>query len=161
MYPKIFKNSTMRPSPPTHPSNQPSPHSQPPPPHSQMMSSQPFMGPRYPAGPRPGVRMPPQIGNDFNGVCFKIILLNLSLMENLIVFCILQYHFNTTFSYELAKTKMKFCQILSLFPQNFQMRMIYRIEILPILFVVKSLYIHPPASSRHRRIMSWVLLKIK
>jgi len=28
---------------------------------------QPFMGPRYPAGPRPGVRMP-QIGNEFNGV---------------------------------------------------------------------------------------------
>lgn len=27
-----------------------------------------FMGgPRYPAGPRPGVRMP-QMGNDFNGV---------------------------------------------------------------------------------------------
>lgn len=61
----------MRPSPPTHPSNQPSPHSQPPPPHSQMMSSQPFLGPRYPAGPRPGVRMPPQIGNDFNGVGSK------------------------------------------------------------------------------------------
>lgn len=62
------QNSTMRPSPPTHPSSQPSPHSQPPPPHSQMMSTQPFMGPRYPAGPRPGVRMP-QIGSDFNGVC--------------------------------------------------------------------------------------------
>lgn len=59
----------MRPSPPTHPSSQPSPHSQPPPPHTQMMSSQPFMGPRYPAGPRPGVRMP-QIGSDFNGVSF-------------------------------------------------------------------------------------------
>lgn len=56
----------MRPSPPTHPSNQPSPHSQPPTPHGQMMSSQPFMGPRYPAGPRP-VRMPP-LGGDFNGV---------------------------------------------------------------------------------------------
>lgn len=28
---------------------------------------QPFMGPRYPAGPRPGVRMP-QLGNEFNGV---------------------------------------------------------------------------------------------
>ncbi|XP_046986775.1 single-stranded DNA-binding protein 3 isoform X6 [Schistocerca americana] len=26
----------------------------------------PFMGPRYPAGPRPGVRMP-QLGNEFNG----------------------------------------------------------------------------------------------
>lgn len=26
-----------------------------------------FMGPRYPSGPRPGVRMP-QMGNDFNGV---------------------------------------------------------------------------------------------
>ncbi|XP_053982845.1 single-stranded DNA-binding protein 3 [Hylaeus volcanicus] len=60
-------NSTMRPSPPTHPSSQPSPqHPQPPPPpHSQMMSTQ-FMGPRYPPGPRPGVRMP-QMGNDFNG----------------------------------------------------------------------------------------------
>ncbi|CAH1964419.1 unnamed protein product [Acanthoscelides obtectus] len=45
---------------------QPSPHSQPPPPHSQIMTQQPFMGPRYPAGPRPGVRMP-QIGSDFNG----------------------------------------------------------------------------------------------
>lgn len=30
------------------------------------------MGPRYPAGPRPGVRMP-QMGNDFNGVCRKLI----------------------------------------------------------------------------------------
>nr|CAD7570511.1 unnamed protein product [Timema californicum] len=66
MPPGFFPNSTMRPSPPTHPSSQPSPHPQPPPPHSQMMSSQPFMGPRYPAGPRPGVRMP-QIGNEFNG----------------------------------------------------------------------------------------------
>ncbi|XP_021711860.1 single-stranded DNA-binding protein 2-like, partial [Aedes aegypti] len=29
----------------------------------------PFMGgPRYPPGPRPGVRMPQGIGNDFNGV---------------------------------------------------------------------------------------------
>lgn len=68
----------MRPSPPTHPSNQPSPHSQPPPPHSQMMSSQPFMGPRYPGGPRPGVRMPPQMGNDFNGVT-EFIMYNNSL----------------------------------------------------------------------------------
>ncbi|XP_071571153.1 single-stranded DNA-binding protein 3 isoform X1 [Temnothorax nylanderi] len=68
MPPAFFpNNSTMRPSPPTHPSSQPSPqHPQPPPPpHSQMMSTQ-FMGPRYPAGPRPGVRMP-QMGNDFNG----------------------------------------------------------------------------------------------
>lgn len=68
----------MRPSPPTHPSSQPSPHSQPPPPHSQMMSSQPFMGPRYPAGPRPGVRMP-QIGSDFNGVSVLINVISLSL----------------------------------------------------------------------------------
>lgn len=30
-----------------------------------------FMGPRYPAGPRPGVRMP-QMGNDFNGVSITI-----------------------------------------------------------------------------------------
>ena len=56
----------MRPSPPTHPSSQQSPHSQPAPSHAQMMPSQPFIGgPRYP-GPRPGVRMP-GIGNDFNG----------------------------------------------------------------------------------------------
>ncbi|KDR14330.1 hypothetical protein L798_11420 [Zootermopsis nevadensis] len=40
MPPGFFPNSTMRPSPPTHPSSQPSPHPQPPPPHSQMMSSQ-------------------------------------------------------------------------------------------------------------------------
>lgn len=26
--------------------------------------------PRYPSGPRPGVRMPQGIGNDFNGVSF-------------------------------------------------------------------------------------------
>ncbi|XP_046747483.1 single-stranded DNA-binding protein 3 isoform X8 [Diprion similis] len=68
MPPGFFpNNSTMRPSPPTHPSSQPSPqHPQPPPPpHSQMMSTQ-FMGPRYPAGPRPSVRMP-QMANDFNG----------------------------------------------------------------------------------------------
>lgn len=37
----VLQNSAMRPSPPTHPSSQPSPqHPQPPPPHSQMMSSQ-------------------------------------------------------------------------------------------------------------------------
>ncbi|XP_063995412.1 single-stranded DNA-binding protein 3 isoform X6 [Diachasmimorpha longicaudata] len=68
MPPGFFpNNSTMRPSPPTHPSSQPSPqHPQPPPPsHSQMMPAQ-FMGPRYPSGPRPTVRMP-QMGNDFNG----------------------------------------------------------------------------------------------
>lgn len=75
----------MRPSPPTHPSSQPSPHSQPPPPHSQMMSTQPFMGPRYPAGPRPGVRMP-QIGSDFNGVSVllkiqELICFELSIIE--------------------------------------------------------------------------------
>ncbi|XP_021960894.1 single-stranded DNA-binding protein 3 isoform X3 [Folsomia candida] len=64
MPPGFFPNS-MRPSPPTHPSSQPSPHSQPPPP--QMLTNQPFMGPRYPpGGPRPGVRLP-QMGNDFNG----------------------------------------------------------------------------------------------
>lgn len=33
------------------------------------------MGPRYPAGPRPGVRMP-QMGNDFNGVCIIILLID-------------------------------------------------------------------------------------
>lgn len=50
----------MRPSPPT---QQQSPHPQ----HGQMMPGQPFMGPRYPTGPRggPGVRMP--MGSDFNG----------------------------------------------------------------------------------------------
>ncbi|CAL8137274.1 unnamed protein product [Orchesella dallaii] len=65
MGPGFFPNSTMRPSPPNHPSSQPSPHSQPPPP--QMLSNQPFMGPRYPpGGPRPGVRLP-QMGSDFNG----------------------------------------------------------------------------------------------
>lgn len=35
-----------------------------------------FMGPRYPPGPRPGVRMP-QMGNDFNGV--RIIIMNMLL----------------------------------------------------------------------------------
>lgn len=40
------------------------------------MSSQPFMGPRYPAGPRPGVRMP-QIGSDFNGVRMKCVHISL------------------------------------------------------------------------------------
>ncbi|XP_055858229.1 single-stranded DNA-binding protein 3 isoform X2 [Episyrphus balteatus] len=66
MAPNFFPNSTMRPSPPTHSSSQQSPHPQPPP--SQMMPGQPFMGaPRYPSGPRPGVRMPQGIGNDFNG----------------------------------------------------------------------------------------------
>lgn len=33
------------------------------------------MGPRYPAGPRPGVRMP-QMGNDFNGVCIISLLID-------------------------------------------------------------------------------------
>lgn len=80
----------MRPSPPTHPSSQPSPHSQPPPPHSQMMSSQPFMGPRYPAGPRPGVRMP-QIGSDFNGVSVLINVISLSLSRFLSTSLYLQY----------------------------------------------------------------------
>lgn len=68
-----MKNSSLRPSPPTHPSSQQSPHSQPGGPgHNQMMPNQPFMGPRgYPGpgpGPRgPGVRMPQGMGNDFNG----------------------------------------------------------------------------------------------
>ncbi|CAI6371666.1 unnamed protein product [Macrosiphum euphorbiae] len=60
----FFPNSSMRPSPPSHPSAQQSPHSQPPS-HGQMLSNQPFMGPRYPGGPRPGIRMS-QLGNDFN-----------------------------------------------------------------------------------------------
>ena len=30
------------------------------------------MGPRYPGAPRAGVRMP-QMGNEFNGVSFKIV----------------------------------------------------------------------------------------
>lgn len=70
MAPNFFPNSTMRPSPPTHPTSQQSPHPQPPSSHNQMMPGQvqPFMGaPRYPTGPRPGVRMPQGIGNDFNG----------------------------------------------------------------------------------------------
>ncbi|XP_075529087.1 single-stranded DNA-binding protein 3-like isoform X7 [Dermacentor variabilis] len=58
------QNSHMRPSPPQQPANQPSPHPQPPPPHTQMMQNQPFMSPRYPGGPRPGVRMPQQV--EFN-----------------------------------------------------------------------------------------------
>uniref|UniRef100_T1JI88 Uncharacterized protein n=1 Tax=Strigamia maritima TaxID=126957 RepID=T1JI88_STRMM len=65
MPPGFFPNSQMRPSPPQHPVSQPSPHPQPPPPHNQMMQNQPFMSPRYPGGPRPGVRMP-QMANDFN-----------------------------------------------------------------------------------------------
>ncbi|XP_054162763.1 single-stranded DNA-binding protein 3-like isoform X3 [Oppia nitens] len=62
----FFPNSHMRPSPPQQPVSQPSPHTPqpPPPPHNQMMQNQPFMSPRYPGGPRPGVRMPQQV--DFN-----------------------------------------------------------------------------------------------
>uniref|UniRef100_A0A2H8TVH6 Single-stranded DNA-binding protein 3 n=1 Tax=Melanaphis sacchari TaxID=742174 RepID=A0A2H8TVH6_9HEMI len=60
----FFPNASMRPSPPSHSSAQQSPHSQPPS-HGQMLSNQPFMGPRYPGGPRPGIRMS-QLGNDFN-----------------------------------------------------------------------------------------------
>lgn len=35
-----------------------------------LLKFQPFMGPRYPPGPRPGVRMQVQqgMGNEFNGV---------------------------------------------------------------------------------------------
>lgn len=63
----FFPNSSIRPSQPSHPSSGQSPHPQPPNSHGQMMSGQPFMGgPRYPPGPRPGVRMPQGIGNDFN-----------------------------------------------------------------------------------------------
>lgn len=65
MPPNFFNNSNMRPS-PTHPVSQSSPHPPPNAPHNQMMN-QPFMGgPRYPGGPRPGVRMPPHMPNDFN-----------------------------------------------------------------------------------------------
>lgn len=60
--PGFFQNTTMRPN---DGPNHPSAHSQPMP-HSQMMASQSFMGPRYPGGPRPGVRIP-QMPNDFNG----------------------------------------------------------------------------------------------
>ncbi|XP_035793412.1 single-stranded DNA-binding protein 3 isoform X1 [Anopheles aquasalis] len=64
----FFPNSSIRPSQPSHPSSQQSPHPQPPNSHGQLMGGQPFMGgPRYPPGPRPGVRMPQGIGNDFNG----------------------------------------------------------------------------------------------
>lgn len=38
------------------------------------------MGPRYPAGPRPGVRMP-QIGNEFNGVSKPVVLAEIKLMQ--------------------------------------------------------------------------------
>ncbi|KAK2726617.1 single-stranded DNA-binding protein 3-like isoform X2 [Artemia franciscana] len=61
----FFPNPGMRPSPPTHPVSQPSPHGQGPP-TPQMMPGPQFMNPRYPGGPRPGVRMP-QLGPDFNG----------------------------------------------------------------------------------------------
>ncbi|XP_032793600.1 single-stranded DNA-binding protein 3 isoform X3 [Daphnia magna] len=63
----FFPNSAMRPSPPTHPASQPSPHPQPPTPHTQMMPGQPFMGPRYPGGPRPGSVRMPQMGPEFGG----------------------------------------------------------------------------------------------
>ncbi|XP_022243739.1 single-stranded DNA-binding protein 3-like isoform X2 [Limulus polyphemus] len=58
----FFPNTHMRPSTPQQPVSQPSPHPQPP--HGQMMQNQAFMSPRYPGGPRPGVRMPQQV--DFN-----------------------------------------------------------------------------------------------
>ncbi|XP_076353373.1 single-stranded DNA-binding protein 3-like isoform X33 [Tachypleus tridentatus] len=60
----FFPNAHMRPSTPQQPVSQPSPHSQPPTPHGQMMQNQVFMSPRYPGGPRPGVRMAQQV--DFN-----------------------------------------------------------------------------------------------
>ncbi|XP_050526555.1 single-stranded DNA-binding protein 3 isoform X2 [Daktulosphaira vitifoliae] len=50
----FFPNSSMRPSPPQ--------QSQVP---SQILANQPFMGPRFQGGPRPGIRMSP-LGNDFN-----------------------------------------------------------------------------------------------
>ncbi|XP_050444459.1 single-stranded DNA-binding protein 3-like isoform X3 [Adelges cooleyi] len=50
----FFPNASMRPSPPQ--------QSQAP---SQILSNQPFMGPRYPGGPRPGIRMSP-LGNEFS-----------------------------------------------------------------------------------------------
>ncbi|GBP68820.1 Single-stranded DNA-binding protein 3 [Eumeta japonica] len=61
--PPFFPNSSLRPSPPApHPGSQPSPHG----PQPQLMGTgQPFMGPWYPGGPRPTVRM--GMGNDFNG----------------------------------------------------------------------------------------------
>ncbi|XP_076318861.1 single-stranded DNA-binding protein 3-like isoform X2 [Tachypleus tridentatus] len=58
----FFPNTHMRPSTPQQPVSQPSPLPQPP--HGQMMQNQAFMSPRYPGGPRPGVRMPQQV--DFN-----------------------------------------------------------------------------------------------
>lgn len=36
-------------------------------------------GPRYPPGPRPGVRMPQGIGNDFNGVSIDVCYARLNL----------------------------------------------------------------------------------
>lgn len=71
MPPNFFPSAAMRPSPPNHPNSQQSthPHPQAPPSHGQMMPGQPFMGgaPRYGSGPRPGLRMPPGLGNEFNG----------------------------------------------------------------------------------------------
>lgn len=55
----------MRPSPPQPPQGPPTPGGgpSPHPPPSQMMPNQPYMGPRFPGGPRPNVRMSQQ---DFN-----------------------------------------------------------------------------------------------
>ncbi|KAF0306842.1 Single-stranded DNA-binding protein 3 [Amphibalanus amphitrite] len=67
MPPGFFPNSNMRPSPQSHPSSQSSPHAPPgqPVPHGTMMPSQ-YMPTRFPGGPRPGVRMPGNMG-EFNG----------------------------------------------------------------------------------------------
>ncbi|XP_076347397.1 single-stranded DNA-binding protein 3-like isoform X5 [Tachypleus tridentatus] len=64
----FFPNSHMRPSTPHQPVSQPSPHSQPPPPHGQMIQNQTFVTPRYPGGPRPGIRMPQHIEFSPTGV---------------------------------------------------------------------------------------------
>ncbi|XP_037090538.1 single-stranded DNA-binding protein 3-like isoform X2 [Pollicipes pollicipes] len=67
MPPGFFPNSNMRPSPQSHPSSQSSPHAPPgqPVPHGTMIASQ-YMSPRFPGGPRPGVRMPGNMA-EFNG----------------------------------------------------------------------------------------------
>lgn len=49
-----------------------------------------FMGPRYPAGPRPGVRMP-QMGNDFNGVSIWEFIIHIWLMFD--IFVIIEKYF--------------------------------------------------------------------
>ncbi|XP_076343661.1 single-stranded DNA-binding protein 3-like isoform X3 [Tachypleus tridentatus] len=57
----FFPNTPLRTSTSQQSGSQPSPHPQP---HGQMMQNQAFIPPRYPGGPRTGVRMPQQV--EFN-----------------------------------------------------------------------------------------------